>query len=118
LWVDINGHNALGPGKVRLLDAIARNRSLAAAAKELRMSYRLAWQHLRLIEKQIGRSVVERRRGGRSGGGTGLTAEGLALLKAYHGFHRDVDEHVQDAFVRFFAGWSSPRREALLPRKD
>ncbi len=34
LWLNVNGHNALGPGKVRLLDAIARTESLSAAAKQ------------------------------------------------------------------------------------
>ena len=86
LWVAVNGHNALGPGKVRLLEAIARTSSLSAAAKDLRMSYRLAWQHLRVIEERTGLTVVEPQRGGPSGGGTDLTPEGRALLKAYDSF--------------------------------
>lgn len=111
LWIAINGRNALGPGKVHLLEEITRAKSLSAAAKELGMSYRLAWQHLKLIEEQTGLKVVERQRGGRSGGGTGLTADGLALLEAYHGFRREVEEHVHTACDRFFAKWSSPQRE-------
>jgi hypothetical protein len=69
LWVDIDGRNALGPGKIRLLEAIAASKSLSAAAKQLRMSYRLAWKHVRLIEEQTGIHVVEPRRGGPDGGG-------------------------------------------------
>ena len=105
LWVAIDGHNALGPGKMRLLDAIATTQSLSAAAKRLRMSYRLAWKHLRLIEERTGITVVEPTRGGRSGGGTVLTPQGKALLKAYHDFRREAEECVQSACHRHFNKW-------------
>ena len=108
LWVAIDGHNALGPGKVRLLDAIAATKSLAAAAKQLRMSYRLAWKHLRFIEERAGLAVVEPQRGGRHGGGTDLTPEGKALLKAYHDFHREVEVYMESACLRHFTRWSPP----------
>jgi len=115
LWIDIGGHNALGPGKVRLLEAIAAGKSLSAAAKQLRMSYRLAWKHLRLIEQSTGMAVVERRRGGLDGGGTDLTAQGKALLEAYHDFRREVQEYVRCACGRHFARWSSPPSETAPP---
>ncbi len=107
LWLNVNGHNALGPGKVRLLDAIARTESLSAAAKKLRMSYRLAWKHLRLIEEWTGLTVVEPRRGGSQGGGTCLTPEGHALLKAYHDFRHEVEEHMRSTCRRHFGRWST-----------
>lgn len=108
LWVDIDGRNALGPGKIRLLEAIATSKSLSAAAKQLRMSYRLAWKHLRLIEEQTGIPVVEPRRGGPDGGGTRLTPQGRALLEAYHNLRHEVEEHLLSAFHRHFAPWSKP----------
>ena len=110
LWLAIDGHNALGPGKVRLLEAIAAERSLTAAAKRLRMSYRLAWQHVRHIEERTGLTVVEPHRGGRSGGGTDLTLDGRALLNTYHRFREEVEECMQTACTRCFAAWS------LVPR--
>ena len=109
LWIDINGRNALGPGKVRLLEAIGAGHTLTAAAKQLRMSYRQAWKHLRLIEERTGIAVVEPRRGGRSGGGTDLTPQGRALLKAYQEFHREVEEQMESTCQKHFARWSSPR---------
>lgn len=108
LWISIGGHNALGPGKMRLLEAIASGKSLSAAAKKLRMSYRLAWKHLRFIEERTGITVVEPRRGGRSGGGTELTRQGRALLQAYGDFRREVDEFVQSSCRRHFGRWSGP----------
>lgn len=110
LWIDITGSGAVGPGKLRLLDAIATTKSLSAAAKKLRMSYRLAWKHLQLIEQRTGLTVVERQRGGRSGGGTELTPEGRALLKAYRNWRDETEEHMQAAFRRHFSSWQKPGR--------
>lgn len=109
LWIDISGHGSLGPGKLRLLSVIDATHSLSAAARRLGMSYRLAWKHLRLIEERTGITVVEPRRGGRHGGGTDLTPDGKALLETYHNFRREVEEYMQAAFARHFAGWPAPR---------
>lgn len=109
LWIAVDGHNALGIGKVRLLEAIDTTKSLSAAARRLGMSYRLAWHHLRLIEERTGVKVVERRRGGVSGGGTNLTDQGSALVEAYHGFRRDVEERTRSACEHHFAAWIAQR---------
>ncbi|MFH1111290.1 MAG: LysR family transcriptional regulator [Planctomycetota bacterium] len=111
LWIDIDGHNALGPGKVRLLQAIAATKSLVTAAKQLHMSYRQAWKHLRFIEDRTELTVVEPRRGGRGGGGTDLTPQGRALMEAFCNFRREVEEHAQSACARHFAWWCSPAPE-------
>ena len=116
LWIDIGGHNAIGPGKVRLLEAIEVSRSLATAASKLRMSYRQAWKHLRLIEEHTGLTVVEPQRGGRGGGGTDLTPDGKALLAAFHEFRREVEERMQSTCRRLFAKWS-PRSPATPKRR-
>lgn len=112
LWIDISGRGSLGPGKIRLLEAIAASRSLSAAARKLRMSYRLAWEHLRLIEERTGLTVVEPHRGGRHGGGTDLTPEGKALLEAYRSFRGEVEEHMRAAFARHFASWPTIRQQS------
>src|SRR5437773_10584634 len=43
LRVSLGDDIAVGPGKVDLLEAIARNGSITGAARELGMSYRRAW---------------------------------------------------------------------------
>ncbi|HUW82404.1 MAG TPA: LysR family transcriptional regulator [Phycisphaerae bacterium] len=109
LWVDFNGRSALGPGKARLLEAIDASKSLSEAARQLRMSYRLAWKHLRVIEERTGITVVRSRRGGHAGGQTELTREGKALLRAYGDFRRDVEKYVQLACDRHFRPPSESR---------
>ena len=108
MWINVSGRGAVGPGKLRLLDAIAARKSLSAAAKKLGMSYRLAWKHLQQIEEHTGLTVVERQRGGASGGGTELTPEGQALLKAYRDWRNETEEHAQAAVQRHFAEWHAP----------
>ena len=108
IWVDVGGRNALGPGKMRLLDAIYASRSLSAAAKQLKMSYRQAWKHLQFIEERTGVAVVKPKRGGAGGGGMELTPEGKALLEAYRSFRQDVELHAQTACQKHFARWSRP----------
>lgn len=107
LWIEIPDRGSLGPGKFKLLAAIDATHSLAAAARRLRMSYRLAWQHLRSIEQRAGLKVVERQRGGREGGGTRLTPEGRALLEAYSQFCANAQQHVDKLFGPAFASWKS-----------
>ncbi|MEW6199060.1 MAG: LysR family transcriptional regulator [Planctomycetota bacterium] len=102
LWIEVPGHGSVGPGKLRLLAAIAATRSLSAAARRLRMSYRLAWEHLRQIEQRTGLRVVTPQRGGTGGGGTDLTPAGQALLAAYEAFRRDVETGTAEAFQRHF----------------
>jgi len=109
LWVDFNGRSALGPGKARLLEAIEACKSLSEAARQLRMSYRLAWKHLRVIEERTGITVVRSRRGGRAGGQTELTPQGKALLEAYRLFRHDVERYVQLACRRHFGPPSESR---------
>ena len=50
--------------------------SISAAARELGMSYRYALERITIVEKRLGRSLVERTRGGKDGGGAKLTAFG------------------------------------------
>ncbi len=105
LWIDVHGHNALGPGKIGLLEGIADRGSLSAAAKQMNMSYRLAWEHLRLIEKRTGLRVVERQRGGPRGGQTILTSDGRLLLAAYGCCREEVEAAAVRACARHFAKW-------------
>ena len=43
LRVDLGNGRALGPGKIRLLEAIEKAGSISQAGRKLGMSYRRAW---------------------------------------------------------------------------
>src|SRR6185436_20709149 len=74
------GAIALGPGKLELLEAIVRTGTLAAAARELEMSYMRAWQLLRTMNAAFRSPLVELRRGGVEGGGASLTPLGERVV--------------------------------------
>jgi len=80
--VDLPG-GRLGPGKVALLEAIAREGSISAAARAIGMSYRRAWALVGQVNATFGGPAVEASAGGRQGGGAALTPLGHELVAAY-----------------------------------
>ncbi len=73
----------MGPGKADLLDAIDRTGSIAAAGRELGMSYRRAWLLVETMNACFRTPLVEAVKGGRSGGGARLTKMGVEVLARY-----------------------------------
>ena len=82
------GH--IGPGKVALLEQIDKLGSIAAAGKQLRMSYKRAWYLLDEINDLCREPVVSKMHGGRSGGGSTLTGSGHALVALYRKIHQQA----------------------------
>ncbi len=74
---------AIGPGKADLLDAVARSGSIAAAAREMGMSYRRAWLLVDTMNRSFRTPLVETAKGGTSGGGARVTEFGLDVLSRY-----------------------------------
>lgn len=77
------GPGAFGPGKAELLRHIAATGSIRTAATELGMSYNRAWQLVTTMNKLFRHPLVERVRGGGTGGGAALTALGEEVLARY-----------------------------------
>lgn len=78
-----SGEIVLGPGKVDLLEAIARVGSITAAAKGLRMSYRRAWLLVDTMNRNFRAPVVMAGAGGAHGGGAMLTPLGEEVVERY-----------------------------------
>lgn len=74
---------AIGPGKIDLLEAIARTGSITAAAKALGMSYRRAWLLVDELNKLFAKPLVATWAGGKSRGGASLTKLGEQLIQNY-----------------------------------
>ena len=74
---------AIGPGKIDLLEAIARTGSITAAAKALGMSYRRAWLLVDMMNRCFVSPVVAAEAGGPRGGGTRLSALGEEVVRRY-----------------------------------
>lgn len=76
---------AMGPGKARLIALIAETGSISAAAREMGMSYRRAWQLVEALNQSFNQPVVLTVTGGKRGGGTIVTDFGKRLVARYHG---------------------------------
>jgi molybdate transport system regulatory protein len=114
--VDFGRDEAVGPGKIALLEQIGRGGSLSQAARELGMSYRRAWQLLASLNGCFRERVALTAKGGRGGGGARLTPFGELLIRAY----REFDAEVQERAARRFRpiarqARSRPRTRASAP---
>jgi molybdate transport system regulatory protein len=83
LRVDLGPKQSIGPGKMRLLDAIVETGSISSAGRMLGMSYRRAWMLIDDLNSSFRRKVVSTTLGGKEGGGAKLTPFGEELVKRY-----------------------------------
>lgn len=99
MWiVDRSGKMVFGRGRVKILEAVERNGSILAAAKELKMSYRGVWERIRTTEERLGHPLLIKNIGGRSGGGSKLTPFAKHLITLF----RELQVNVKaDADRRF-----------------
>ena|ERR1700676_966979 len=81
--VDFGADRALGPGKIRLLEAIGNTGSISRAGRALGMSYRRAWLLVDDMNRCFRAPVVATQPGGARGGGAELTEFGLQLIENY-----------------------------------
>ncbi len=97
----IGSATALGPGKVDLLEAIARSGSISAAARAMGMSYRRAWLLVDTMNRCFHEDLVRTLTGGRGGGGTRVTPMGLDVLKRYRHMEAKAEASVSDEVAAF-----------------
>lgn len=95
LRIVLRGGGVLGPGRAEILEGIARHGSIAAAGRDMGMSYRRAWTLVADIARCFGASVVTTAPGGPRGGGAKLTPLGMQVVALY----REVEAKASAAAV-------------------
>ncbi len=75
----------MGPGRAELLAHIEAQGSIAAAGRQMGMSYKRAWVLVETMNATFQQPLVEAVKGGAGGGGAGLTETGRRVLAAYRG---------------------------------
>ena len=88
LRINLDSGGRIGPGKIELLEHIAAFGSISAAARKMSMSYKHAWDLVEELNAILGKPVVSAQKGGRQGGGTKLTAAGLAVVSRFRAIER------------------------------
>lgn len=80
----------IGPGKAELLERVDRTGSIAAAGREMGMSYKRAWELIGTLNAMFRSPVVVSTRGGRGVGGAVLTETGREVLRLYRAFEAEA----------------------------
>lgn len=80
----------IGPGKAELLERIDRCGSIAAAGREMGMSYKRAWQLIGTLNAMFREPLVDSTRGGPRGGGAVLTDAGRRVVSLYRAFEAEA----------------------------
>jgi molybdate transport system regulatory protein len=75
---------ALGPGKAELLERIEDTGSIAAAGRQMKMSYTRAWGLVEAMNHDFAEPLVRSAKGGADRGGAALTDLGREVLRRYH----------------------------------
>jgi len=101
--IDFAEHSSVGPGKIRLLEAIRDSGSLSQAARSIGMSYRRAWLLVESLKHSFREPVTVASTGGKDGGGMLVTEFGDALIKNFRELERD------------FAALAARRLHSVIP---
>ena len=108
LRVDFGSSRSIGPGKIRLLEAIDRTGSISQAGRALGMSYRRAWLLIDDMNQCFRHAVVTAKPGGSQGGGAVLTEFGTELVCDY----RAIESAAQVAAKKRLRGLEAALRKS------
>jgi molybdate transport system regulatory protein len=98
LWIEKDGKVVFGKGRDDILTSIQETRSLNAAAKKLKMSYRAAWGRLKASEERTDMKLVEVDSTER---GMHLTPQATAIMDRFEKLDEDVKSLLAKARLDF-----------------
>jgi len=101
VWLDKNG-KAFGDGPYELLRRVEKTKSLHRAANQMGMAYSKAWRLIQTLEGRLGFPILERKAGGKSGGGSQVTPKAKTLMNHYGRFRKDVKDAMERIYRRHF----------------
>lgn len=102
LWIERDGEVVLSSWRVRLLEEVERTGSITAAAAELEVPYRRAWEKLHEMEERLGKALVETEVGGEGGGGAKLSPVAKELIQRFHVFAQGMEAEIEQRFKGAF----------------
>jgi len=102
---------AMGPGKAELVERIARTGSISAAARDMGMSYRRAWQLVESLNADFREAVVTTATGGARGGGARVTPYGEKLVAAFRAMEGKASASIAADLKRFEKHLSAPGKK-------
>ncbi len=110
IWIDHNG-KVFGDGPNEILKGVEKIGSLHQVAEQMGMSYSKAWKLIRNIEQKLGFPLLDRRVGGRSGGGSQITPQAKELMLRYGRFQREAKGAIEQIYQKQFASFAKSPAE-------
>lgn len=95
VWIEGERGTFLAEGRIRLLEHIITKGSISQAAKEMKMSYRKAWEIIDGMNKEGNEPLVTRISGGKNGGGTIVTDYGKKMIEFYNEVNKNCQEYLR-----------------------
>lgn len=92
-----------GPDTYELLRLIDETGSIRAAATKMGISYSKGWKMINKMEEEMGFNFLTRCNGGKDGGSSTLTEEGIEFINKYHAMMNDVERMAGNFFDVYFA---------------
>ncbi|MCX6277233.1 MAG: LysR family transcriptional regulator [Bacteroidetes bacterium] len=86
IWLETEGENFIGTGRVELLEKIGELGSLRKAAIAMGMSYRKAYYAIKSVNRLSSSPLVTFSHGGKGGGATIVTAAGRSMIGRFRSF--------------------------------
>lgn len=109
-WLSKDNESFLGKGRVELLKTIDRIGSIHSAAKEMKMSYKAAWERINSMNALSDKPLIVRTTGGKSGGGTKLTPYAYELIETFETLEAAHKEFI----ARFSEAGSNPEHLKMI----
>jgi len=109
IWIDQHG-KAFGDGPFELLKGVEKTNSLHKAANQMGMAYSKAWKLIRTMEQRLGFVLLDRKVGGRSGGGSSVTPKAKEFISNYEQFRKEIDVMINKIFQEHFRSVQNKKR--------
>ncbi len=101
IWIDKGELPYLGIGRIVLLENIIQYGSITKGAEAINMSYRKAWQLVEDMNRLSDRPLVEKRLGGKEGGGAVVTEEGREVIRKFYLLQTQVENFLEEKIREF-----------------
>lgn len=108
VWLEQAGQTILGSSQRELLEEIDRCHSISAAARQLGISYRRAWELVQSVNETAGEPLVVAATGGPRGGGAELTPLGRWAVATFGGINEQIGKTAAAILPEFFQRPDSP----------
>lgn len=107
IWIEQNG-KVFGEGPYALLKGVEKTGSLRQVAGQMGMAYSKAWKLIQTIEQRLGFSLLDRKVGGRTGGGSRITLQARQLMLCYGRFREEAEEAIERIYLKQFEPFWKP----------